>query len=225
MIEDYKLVDDAQEGFRQFEAQNVNCLNSTVSLQQLFISGVSQRVILRRAYPIWTLMFNICIPAVLHPWQVDQPLLSLVDMDLLNHNTQLLPRPNRWHISQHNARVLILLISDPDWTQPTIRVGLDAAHDKMLCALYNQSETPTERFLSVVQQTLAADLNHHVPWSRHLLSCHPSWNFRGRFAHWRSSCDVLPTLAALLRSQCLSMPLIWSWVVSNLGQQYPLFYY
>ena len=52
MIEDYKLVDDAQEGFRQFEAQNVNCLNSTVSLQQLFISGVSQRVILRRAYPI-----------------------------------------------------------------------------------------------------------------------------------------------------------------------------
>ena len=45
----------------------------------------------------------------------------------------------------------------------------------MLCALCNQSETATERFLSAVQSSClaqqTADLSHHVPWSRRLLSC------------------------------------------------------
>ena len=72
------------------------------------------------------------------------------------------------HISQRNARVLI--------SDPRNRVGLDAAHYKMLCALCNQSVTPTERFLSAVQsscfaQQTAYDGVDHVRWSRHLLSC------------------------------------------------------
>ena len=121
---------------------------------QLLISGVSQRVNIKRRV-------SISVPAaVLHPWQEDPPLPSLVEIDLSNHYTQRLLSPNRWHISQRNSRVLI---SDPR----NRVVGLDAAHYKMLCALSNQSETPTERFLSAVQ---SSDLSH-LPCSRHLLSC------------------------------------------------------
>ena len=128
---------------------------------QLLISGVSQRVNIKHRVS--------SVPAaVLHPWQADPPLPSLVEIDLSNHYTRSLLSPNRWHISQRNARVLI---SDPR----NRVVGLDAAHYKMLCALCNQSETPTERFLSAVQSSCfaqqTADLSHHVPWSSHLLSC------------------------------------------------------
>ena len=93
---------------------------------------------------------SISVPAaVLHPWQVDPPLPSLVEIDLSNHYTKLLLSPNRWHISQRNFRVFI---SDPR----NRVVGLDAAHDKMLCALCNQSEIPTERCLSAVQSSCFA---------------------------------------------------------------------
>ena len=82
---------------------------------QLLISGVSQRVNIKRRVSIF-------VPAaVLHPWQVDPPLPSLVEIDLSNHYTQRLLSPNRWHISQRNVRGLI---SDPR----NRVVGLDAAH-------------------------------------------------------------------------------------------------
>ena len=132
------------------------------SNRQLIV-GVSQRVNIKlgRSIPV--------SPAVLHPWQADPPLPSLVEIELSNHYTQRLPTSNRWHISQRNdARVLM-----PD---PRNRVvGLDATHDKMLCALFNQSEAPTERLFTegqsscFLQQT--ADLKQHVPLVYHLLSC------------------------------------------------------
>ena len=96
-----------------------------------------------------------------------------------------LPSPNRWHISQRNARVLIwnprsrVVGLDSQDRDPQNRVvGLDISiiRCSVLCALCNQSETPTERFLPAVQSSCfaqqTADLNHHVLWSRRLLSCH-----------------------------------------------------
>ena len=89
------------------------------------------------------LVFKTCTPCCIHPWQVDQPLSSLVEIDISNHYTQNLPSPNRWHISQQNAEYSF--------------------------------RTPTERFFTAVQSSCfskqTAELNHHVLWSRHLLSC------------------------------------------------------
>ena len=106
--------------------------------------------------------------AVVHPWQAAPPLLLLIDIDLSNHYTQHLPSPDRWRISQRDARVLI---SDP---RDRV-VGLDATHYKILCNLYNQNATPSECFLTAVQSSYLAqqkaDLGYYVPWSRLLLSC------------------------------------------------------
>ena len=68
---------------------------------QWLISGVSQHVSIKRGSLISV------PPAVLHPWHEDPPLPSLAEIDLSNHYTQRLPSPNRWQISQCNARVLI----------------------------------------------------------------------------------------------------------------------
>ena len=96
------------------------------------IGGLSQRVNLKRELPV------TMPPAVLHPWQAAPPLPSLIEIDLSNHYTQHLPSPDRWRISQRNARVLI--------TDPRDRVvGLDAAHYKMLCNLCNQNATQMRR--------------------------------------------------------------------------------
>ena len=54
-------------------------------------------------------------------WPEDQPLPSLVEIDLSNHYTKLLLSLNRWHISQRNARVLI---SDPQNRVVTIRCSV-----------------------------------------------------------------------------------------------------
>ena len=68
---------------------------------QWLISGVSQRMSIKRGS-------LISVPlAVLHPWHEDPPLPFLAEIDLSNHYTQRLPSPNRWQISQCNARVLI----------------------------------------------------------------------------------------------------------------------
>ena len=101
-------------------------------------------------------------------WQAEPPLPSLVEIDLSNHYTQHLQSPDGWHISKRNARVII--------SDPLDRVvGLDAAHYKMLCNLCDQAAVPSEPFLAAVRSSCLAqqraDLEYHVPWSRHLLTC------------------------------------------------------
>ena len=48
-----------------------------------------------------------CPPAMLHPWQSEPPLPSLVTIHLSNHYPRSLPAPAGWDILQRNARALI----------------------------------------------------------------------------------------------------------------------
>ena len=142
--------------------------------------------------------------AVLHPLQEDPPIPSLVEIHWLNHYTQRLPSPNRWHISNATPEHSFWThwIVWWDWMQPTIRCSV-------LC---NLSETWTERFLSAMQSSFfakqTADFNHHVPWSRHLLSC-----LRGILG-----ADLLIGARAVVLNPHFQH--FWSWEMFNLGQQY-----
>ena len=69
---------------------------------------------------------------------------------------------------KRNARVII--------TAPeNIAVGIDAAQYGMLLESPNQDVAPSESFLYNVVASChsqeRADVEYHVPWSRHLLAC------------------------------------------------------
>ena len=88
--------------------------------RQPLFDGLSQRVILKRRFPISG------PPALLDLWQDYLPFPSLIKIDLSNHYTQHLPSPDRWHISQRNARALISYFGAALWHQtlPAIRCSV-----------------------------------------------------------------------------------------------------
>ena len=108
------------------------------------------------------------LPSFLHPWQLDPPLPDRVRVDLSNHFPQDLPAPKGWQVCKRNARVLI--------TGPrNTAFSLDAAQYGMLIAHHCQGTAPP---VSVLESLAAscrsqdqADIDHHIPWSRHLLAC------------------------------------------------------
>ena len=82
------------------------------------IGGVSQRVNIKRGHSIFL------SPDVLHPWQADPPLPSLVEIELSNHYTQRLPTSTDGtflNAMMLEYSCLTLGIVWSDWMQPTIR--------------------------------------------------------------------------------------------------------
>ena len=85
--------------------------------------------------------------------------------DLSNPNNQLLPSPHGWGISERNTQVLI---SAPDKSNAWHILAC-----WLICGYGNS--TPSESFLKAVLASCirqrTADVEYHVPWSRHLLAC------------------------------------------------------
>jgi hypothetical protein len=82
-------------------------------------------------------------PRLLPPWQAHPPLPNLVNLDLSNHYTQVLPCPDGWEASKRNDRILL---SNPSGRM----IGFDAAYYEMLAELHQQPSPPAESFMQVV---------------------------------------------------------------------------
>ena len=137
-------------------------MSSARSDGQRVLIGMVQGFRLRRDTPL------LNTPSPLHPWQTDPQLPPSVKIDLSNHHPRQLPSPSGWDVRQRNARILIEDLHH--------RVsGLDAAHYGMLIGLQGSTAVPTTQHLQAIQSSYLAqrqaDLEYHVPWSRHLLAC------------------------------------------------------
>ena len=90
--------------------------------------------------------------------------------DLSKHYNLLLPCPAGWDISKRNAQVLIY---NPECH--VIRIDSTRYEMLRLAKLHGPVSTPPKLFLRVVLascfQQRTADMDYHVQWTRHLLTC------------------------------------------------------
>ena len=101
---------------------------------------------------------------------MDPPLPNHVTIDLSHHHPTQLSSPEGWGVMQRNGRVWIA-------KKDNCPFGLDAAQYGMLVALNRREDStgPSELLLRRISITCSAqrraDLEYHVHWSRHLLTC------------------------------------------------------
>jgi hypothetical protein len=116
-----------------------------------------------------------------HPWQAEPPLPGNVTIDISHHHPRSLSAPVGWEVIQRNGRIWMV-------EQNNQATKIDSAQYHMLLAMY---ETPaantvaTVQFLASISASCraenAANLEYHVPWSRHLLAS----------LRWRTGCELL----------------------------------
>ncbi len=134
------------------------------STTQLELTGLVQYIMHRRRWG------SPRIEPTPHPWQTEPPLPVNVTIDISHHHPRNLSAPVGWEVIQRNGRIWIV-------EQNNQVTKIDAAQYHMLLAMY---VTPaanliaTAQFLTSISGSCraqkAADLEYHVPWSRHLLA-------------------------------------------------------
>ena len=151
------------------------------STTQLELTGLVQYIMHRRRWG------PPRVEPIPHPWQTEPPLPVNVTIDISHHHPQSLSAPVGWEVIQRNGRIWIV-------EQNNRVTKIDAAQYHMLLAMY---VTPaanliaTAQFLTSISASCraqkAADLEYHVPWSRHLLA-----SLRGR-----TGCELLVGASAV----------------------------
>jgi hypothetical protein len=124
-----------------------------------------------------------------HPWQTEPPPPVNVTIDISNHHPRSLSAPVGWEVIQRNGRIWMV-------EQNNRVTKIDAGQYHMLLAMYEtpaaNSVAPAQLLASIrssCRAQKAADLEYHVPCSRHLLKLA---SLRGR-----TGCELLVGASAV----------------------------